>query len=171
MLDIQELISELMDDYGDYLKKTAYIMVRDAQIAEDLVQETFFSFYKSHHRFRRESSYKTYLYRILMNHVKMHLRKKKDILLEYSDDLNQVVTFESRLVGLMDLHDAIEGLGIKYSQVIVLYYFNEMKIEEIAKVLNVSNSAVKMRLKRAKDALETDLERRESHGKMATVNE
>ena len=75
MSERARLISSLMDEQGDYLKRTAYVMIGDIQIAEDIVQETFISFYKSAHRFREEASYKTYLYRIMVHLVRMYYSK------------------------------------------------------------------------------------------------
>lgn len=171
MNEIQRLIIQLMDDYGDYLKKTAYVMIGDRYLAEDLVQETFFGFYKSHHRFRKESSYKTYLYRILMNNIKMQYRKKRDIIFEEVDAIEPIVTFEDQVVYSMDLHQGINRLDMKQRQVIVLYYFNDMTVEEVSKVLNISRSAVKMRLKRGREALGTYLKGGESYEEMESSNE
>ncbi len=154
MKDIKVLMNELMNDHGDYLKRTAAVMVGDYQIAEDLVQETFMSFYKNRLQFKHQSSYKTYLYRILMNHIKMHFRKKRDYTMDPSMLLyHGIIEFEDRSIMAIDLRQALEKLKPDYRNVIVLYFFNEMKIEEIASVLDITKSGVKMRLKRAKEML------------------
>lgn len=158
MEDIKVLLTRLMDEYGSYLKQTAYVMVGDQSLAEDLVQETFFSFYRSHRQFRNEASYKTYLYRILMNHIKMHCRKKRPVAADEPSEMDfGMVTFEDHTVLLMDLHEAIRSLKSKYAEVIVLHYFNELTIEEISELQGVTKSGVKMRLKRAKEQLEKEL--------------
>lgn len=154
MKDIKVLMNDLMNEHGDYLKRTAVVMVGDYQIAEDLVQETFISFYKKRLQFNHQSSYKTYLYRILMNHIKMYFRKKRDYTMEPSVfEYHGMVEFENQAIRTIDLKQALEKLKPDYRNVIVLYFFNEMKIEEIASVLDITKSGVKMRLKRAKAML------------------
>jgi RNA polymerase sigma-70 factor (ECF subfamily) len=141
-----------MDEHSDYLKRTAYVMLGDRQIAEDLVQETFISFFRASHQFRKTASYKTYLYRILVNHVRMHYRKNKE---KYSETLDQQqhgeVVFEDRIILAMDIQRCLSQLKPKYREIIVLRYFNEMKIDEISAISNLTKSAVKMRLKRGRE--------------------
>ena len=171
MDDIKVLLIRLMDAHGDYLKKTAYIMVNDQQLAEDLVQETFFSFYRSKNRFRNESSYKTYLYSILMNQVKMNRRKKIPLVAfdPISTDYG-FVTFEEQTIQVMDLNNAVRSLKYKYAVVIVLYYFNDLKIKEISELLGITQSSVKMRLKRAKEQLFKKLKGGNQHEAMEKFN-
>jgi RNA polymerase sigma-70 factor (ECF subfamily) len=157
MDDIVILIEKLMADHSDDLKRTAYVMLGDEQLSEDVTQETFLSFYKNHHKFRGESSYKTYLYRILLNHIKMHWRKKTPQTLDSLIENSDVLIFEDLLVNVLDLHHALRQLKDTYKEVITLHYFNEYSIEEIAAILDLSNSNVKMRLKRGRDVLKKNL--------------
>lgn len=171
MEDIKALLTRLMDAYGDYLKKTAYIMVNDQQLAEDLVQETFFSFYRSYNRFRNESSYKTYLYSILMNQIKMYRRKKIPLVTfaPISTDYG-FVTFEEQIIQVMDLNNAVRSLKYKYTEIIVLYYFNDLKIKDISELLGITQSSVKMRLKRAKEQLFINLKGGNQHETLEKFN-
>lgn len=159
---ILTLMEQLMDDYGDYLKNTAYYMLGDLQLAEDLTQETFFSFYQNHHRFRKEASYKTYLYRILMNHIKMHHRKHKLHAVpidSVSIDPLLAINVEDLMISHIDLLTCIESLSKKDRDIIILYYFNDLSIEDISQVISANKSTVKMRLKRARTKLGALLEK------------
>lgn len=148
-------LESLMNEYGDYLKKTAYLYLGDLQIAEDMVQETFISFYKNSHKYNHKSSYKTYLYRILINNCKMYIRKNKFL---FSEDETIVTTsFENELVTKFFLTEQIRQLDQKSIEIITLYYFNEFSITEISDILNISKSGVKMRLQRARKKLENKL--------------
>ncbi len=159
MSDLAELTSWLIDEHGDYLKRTAYVMIGDRQIAEDLVQETFISFFKASHQFRKTASYKTYLYSILVNHVRMYYRKKRGIYFEVFDQQHYgEVIFEDRIILAMDMQHCLSQLKPKYREIIVLRYFNEMKIDEISAISNLTKSAVKMRLKRGREKLLSILE-------------
>ncbi|MDW7659904.1 MAG: RNA polymerase sigma factor [Bacillota bacterium] len=157
MDDIVILIEKLMAEHSNDLKRTAYVMLGDEQLSEDVTQETFISFYKNHHKFRGESSYKTYLYRILLNHIKMHWRKKTPQTLDSLIENSDVLIFEDLLVNVLDLHNALRQLKDTYKEVITLHYFNEYSIEEIGTILDLSNSNVKMRLKRGRDVLKKNL--------------
>lgn len=153
MKDIVALIEQLMNTYANDLKRTAYVMLGDHTLAEDVTQETFISFYKNVHRFRDESSYKTYLYRILINHVKMHWRKRIIKPLDDSDKLLEKVAFEEDLVTVMDLNAALKQIKPIHSEVITLHYFNQYSVEEVASILDLSQSNVKMRLKRGREEM------------------
>ena len=56
MNDIAALIEALMKAHASDLKRTAYVMLGDEALSEDVTQETFISFYKNHHQFRGASS-------------------------------------------------------------------------------------------------------------------
>lgn len=150
-----------MSLHGDYLKRTAYLLLRDYQLAEDMTQETFISYYKQS-SFKRKSSTKTYLYSILMNHIKMHCRKHKTLLIE--NDVNELrdhnrILFDEQLIEELDLKNALAKLKATYKLVIVLYYFDEFTIAEIAQILNCGQSSVKMRLKRGREQLRKSIEK------------
>lgn len=159
----QELI-DLMKLHGDYLKRTAYLMLKDEGLAEDMTQETFISYYKQN-EFRRRSTPKTYLYRIMMNHIKMYLRKHKNTVVErdLSIHKDEAFTFEARAVVQMDLEWALNELKDKYKVPLILHYYSDFTIKEISEVLNCTESGVKMRLKRCRDQLKKIL------GKEATL--
>lgn len=148
-----EWIRGLVDAHADYLKRTAYLMTGDQALSEDLVQETFLNLYRSGARFRHEASERTYLYRILMNQVKMHYRKRRWPTCPLEEGRDGSIAFEDRVVRIMDLHQALGQLKWSWRQVIILYYFNELGIDEIAAVLGLGGSAVKMRLKRGRERL------------------
>ncbi len=165
-----ELLEHLMTEYGDYLKRSAYLYLGDAQVAEDMTQETFIKFFDTMDYFRQESSYKTYLYRIIMNQCKMYLRKNKhelktgryESIQAIEKDLKgnrdkQSEGFENQVIQKQLISDKILGLDAKSREVVILYYYNEWTINEISDIINVSKSSVKMRLKRARDKLAVDL--------------
>jgi len=144
-------LEELMDKYGDYLKQTAFHILHDISLAEDMVQETFISYYHRN-QYKGKSSPKTYLYRILINHTKMYLRKygykKEEVYVS-----QETVEIEDYCVNKMDLSYALNRLSSKYKDVLILYYYNDLSISEISDIMNCSESGVKMRLKRGRAAL------------------
>ncbi len=127
MDDIVILIEKLMAEHSNDLKRTAYVMLGDEQLSEDVTQET------------------------------MHWRKKTPQTLDSLIENSDVLVFEDLLVNVLDLHHALRQLKDTYKEVITLHYFNEYSIEEIAIILDLSNSNVKMRLKRGRDVLKKNL--------------
>ncbi|HEY4552070.1 MAG TPA: sigma-70 family RNA polymerase sigma factor, partial [Bacillaceae bacterium] len=69
------LLRNLMNCYGDDLKRLAYLYVRDYGQCEDIIQEVFISCYKHLDSFRKESSYKTWLIRITINKCRDYQRR------------------------------------------------------------------------------------------------
>jgi len=146
----QDLI-ELMTIHGNYLKETAFYLTNDLHLAEDLTQDTFISFYKSR-QFLGKSSPKTYLYRILMNHIKMYKRKNKNILMAFDEyESKEYISIENDAINKLDVGRALAKLKPKYQEVMVFYYINDLSVEEISKVLGVGISTSKMRLKRGRE--------------------
>lgn len=144
-------LEALMDAYGDYLKRTAFMLTGDSHLAEDLTQETFISYYKHLDQFKGEATHKTYLYRILMNHIKMHARKHKNA--PSSLEIGGHISFENDLIATMDLQHALSKMKTDHQMVIWLHYYEDLSVAEIAKVLSITQSGVKMRLKRARESL------------------
>ena len=148
-------LEALMDAHGDYLKRTATMLTGDVQLAEDLTQETFISYYKHSDQYKGIASHRTYLYRILMNHIKMHTRKHKNT--PTSLDIGGVMAFENDLVATMDLQRALSTLSMDYQMVIWLHFYEDLTVVDIAKAVGITQSGVKMRLKRAKEQLKLAL--------------
>jgi len=157
MQDKLRWINEIMDEHGDYLKRTASISTGDASVAEDLVQETFLNFYRNSSRFRKEAKVRTYLYRILINNINMYYRNNKTKECSFEFDRAGSVSFENEIVDVMDINHAVSKLKPIYRQIVVLHYFEEMSIDEISQVMDIGKSAVKMRLKRSREQLRRHL--------------
>lgn len=129
----------------------------------DVSQEVFVKLYRFLHQFKQDR-FTTWLYKITLNATRDYYRKEQRELAK-EDELNaqrqtnflsaedDVLLFEEDKL----LHNAIQALDEKYRYPIVLYYFHELKYDEIAEVLNISLSTVKVRLLRAKEKLKAAL--------------
>ena len=162
--DEEDFFEGLMDKYGEELARLSYTYVKDYQIAEDIVQDVFMKIYLNKEKFRGESSYKTYLFRITINCCYDHLRSaayKKSKLIttlnnmfkstDHTEDL-VIRNSENYIVG-----KEILSLPIKDREVIIFYYYKDMSIDEIAYLLNISLNTVKTRLFRARRKLKDKL--------------
>ena len=154
-LDLQEWI----DSHGNRLLRSACLLCGDETEAQDLVQETFLQALKSAHRFRGDSAVYTWLHGILLNLCRRHFRKQKRLVFEEERILKE--TIQPRLADELDQHYyatgvavAIQKLSSEHREVIVLRYYGNLKIEEIARQTGVSVGTVKSRLHYAVRCLE-----------------
>ena len=146
-------IDYYVDEYGDYLFQMAYVYTKDIQLAEEVVQDVFIKFYNSN-QFEGRSSVKTYLTRMTINCCYDHLRKwkrRKAQFFEYfskSERHGEQFTIEQQERD--DILNAILKLPLKYREVLLLYYYDDLTVIEVASLLHIPESTVTTRLQRAR---------------------
>lgn len=163
---MDEMVFErLVCQYQKTLLRMCYLHLRDKDLAEDAVQETFIKAYRSMQSFRGDSSEKTWLMKIAMNVCcdihRSHWFKQIDF--RYTPDMlpQAVEPFEQEEETLVA---QIMQLPLKLREVILLYYYQNMSVMDIADSLGISQSSVSGRLKRAREKLRVLLERRDIRG-------
>lgn len=149
--------------YRDDVFRFAYLVVRDSNQAQDVVQESFLKIYRSIERFQFRSSFRSWLYRIVVNEAVTLLRRKKlkEILgLGTEGELNEPVgrewqpeeaAIESEMRSTLKW--AIAQLDPLHRSVVVLKYYHEFSDTEIAQVMGCPPGTVKSRLHRAKELI------------------
>ncbi|MCC5803893.1 sigma-70 family RNA polymerase sigma factor [Rossellomorea vietnamensis] len=159
-------ISELMDRYGKQLMNLAYTYCKDWGMSEDIVQEVFISAFKNIDTFKGRSSYKTWLYAITINKSKDFLRKpfmKEPFFQRMKNKVKPVhPTPEEHVIqkeGQHGLAAEVMSLPIKYREVIILHYYDDLSTKEVADLLNIPLSTAKTRIQRGRMALRKQLER------------
>ena len=167
----EEKIEWLMNEYGENVVRLAFTYTKQKQLSEDIAQEVFIKCYENLDNFRNESSYKTWLYRITVNLCKDKLRSwsfKNIILTEFfSKIMSPNKSPEMELVGLEEkrlVAEKILSLPLKYREVIILYYYEEMPYNQISDFLNLSIQTIKSRLHRARVLLKKSLEGNKKNG-------
>ena len=167
----EEKIEWLMDEYGENVARLAFTYTKQKQLSEDIAQEVFIKCYENLDNFRNESSYKTWLYRITVNLCKDKLGSwslKNIILTEFfSKIMSPNKSPEMELVGLEEkrlVAEKILSLPLKYREVIILYYYEEMSYNQISDFLNLSIQTIKSRLHRARVLLKKSLEGNKKNG-------
>ncbi len=155
-------LEQMMNQYGDYIARTCYIYLKDWALAEDAVQEVFIKAYKHMSEFRKESSEKTWLTSIAINICKNYVRtswfRKVQIGVEKTETYNMLEDELINQINQSELLKQVMDLPIKYREVILLYYYQDFKINEIAEILGISGSSIKMRLNRGRKKLKDDFE-------------
>jgi RNA polymerase sigma-70 factor (ECF subfamily) len=153
-----ESFENLVTRYQNKLLIFIYGVTHDKSLAEEIVQDTFFNIYKTISRVDVERKFSSYIYKVAKNIAISYLRKQKNDLslnetfglAAVSDDLYEdAVKKENQ----EKVWKALNLLEEKYREVIKLYYFKDLSYKEVARALSLPLNTVKIRLKRAKDAL------------------
>ena len=157
-----QAIEKLIQQYQTPLLRLCYIQLQDRTLAEDAVQETFLKAYKGFAQFRGESSEKTWLTRIAVNVCRDYHRGSwfRHTDRSITPDMLQIGT-EQPDTEDMDLSMAVMKLPRKMREAILLYYYQDMGTEEIAKVLGLTQSTVSYRLQKSREKLRKLLEGRD----------
>lgn len=139
----------------------AFRLCEDADDANDITQEVCIKIMKSLKTFRKESEFKTWIYRIAYNETLYFLRSKKEPIdiadIEFSLGENDVYEWDT--VSLeKSVHEAIDQLPPIDKTIILLYYFDDLKIREIADIIDMNENTIKTRISRAKVFLQPLLE-------------
>lgn len=155
----EQTLLRLMETYRNDLVRMAYLYLGDRALAEDATQETFLKAYRHLSSFRGESSEKTWLMRIAINTCR-DLRRSawfRRMRRTVSLDQAQITAAEDFFRDDTVLR-AVMALPQRDKQVILLRYYQEMKVAQIARVLHVPEANAASRLKRARDRLRQTLE-------------
>lgn len=135
------------------LYRVAYSYVKDEETALDMIQDAIEKAIRKIHTLEYEEYIKTWFYRILINRCIDNLKFKS---------IRQEILLEDYLINeedkeYIDIYRSIDKLKPKFKTVIVLRYFENMKLEEIAKITSTNVSTVKTRLYKALKDLKTEL--------------
>ena len=164
----EEELTRMVNQYQVGLKRLCFAYLRDKTLAEDAVQETFLKAYRSLSGFKGNASEKTWLSSIAINCCR-DIRRSAwfrhvdlSVSLETLPEPKEQPTEYDTALTL-----EVMRLPVRLREVILLYYFEQMTVFEIAETLKISQSAVSNRLKRARTklrkALGSEYERGERH--------
>ncbi len=145
--------------YGEILSYCRY-HCRDLSYAEDLAQETFLRFFGSLPGYRHVGKARNYLYTIAGNLCRDYYKKKKELPLEGRPEDFKGELQNSEAEGVIDkvaVEESLKSLPGELREVIVLYYFQGLKLKEISEVLHIGLPLAKYRLRQAKKRLEGQL--------------
>lgn len=150
-------IEELYQFHSDEILRLCYLYLKDYQLAEDALQETFFRVTKSIHQFEGNSSAKTWLIRIAINVCKTVILSQKNKPVEFAAEASfLMVKTADEIEQLIDksiVSQAIMRLDTPYREVILLHFYQELKLREIAKITGESITTVAYRLRQGKKRL------------------
>ncbi|OCA87562.1 RNA polymerase factor sigma C [Bacillus sp. FJAT-27225] len=170
-------LEALMDVYGDGVKSLIYSYVKDWGIASDLVQEVFVAVFQKLDSFEGRSSYKTWLYTIAINRSKDYLKSWHHRHVSAAEKVFSFLKDKGRTPeeevlasdANQQLLKAVWSLPLKYREILLLHYYQDLSISEISEALNLTASTVKTRLYRAQDKMRKTYTPTERGGKYESV--
>ncbi|MBR4027857.1 MAG: RNA polymerase sigma factor [Lachnospiraceae bacterium] len=150
--------------YADMLYRLALSYMNHKEDAEDVVQDVFTKYMCGLHFIRDKEQEKAWLIRVTINQCHDALRKRKYRTHSSLDEIKEVehtnqmqeytqIYYMEKENDISELMDMIQKLPEKYKSVIILHYLEGYSVEKTSKILKISLSAVKMRLKRSREFL------------------
>ena len=146
----REQLEKLMEEYGTQLLRMCAVYLRDADLAQDAVQDTFIKAWLNIDYFRGEAKMSTWLHRIALNECLTFLNKRQANTQLSIDDIHSEMTNSLETDPYFDGDEtqriflkAVHTLPEKQQMVFNLKYFKEMKYEEISQILGTSIGALK----------------------------
>mgnify|MGYP001375911085 CR=1 FL=1 len=158
-----EAFTKLIDVNKVKLYKIAYMYVKNEQDALDILSDTICKSYKSIKKLKDPKFFNTWLFRILINTATDKTKNNKKII--YIDDYEKIKSeftdkmceSDFNIPANIDLYRAIDTLDIKYKNIVILKYFQDMTIAQISKILNHPEGTIKVYLFRALKKLKIQL--------------
>jgi RNA polymerase sigma factor (sigma-70 family) len=161
----EEVIEWIIDQYGESIVRLAFTYVKDKGRAEDIAQEVFIKCYQHLHTFRGEASLKGWVYKITTNKCKDELRSwtfRKVKPSKYDQESFLTNQSAEEVVHSNQLEErisqAVLSLPVKYREVVILFYYENLPLKEICSMIQKSENTVKTRLRRARQLLKKKLE-------------
>jgi RNA polymerase sigma-70 factor (ECF subfamily) len=143
---------EAYQRYADAIYRHCYFRVYNEDLAKDLTQETFIKTWKYISEGKEVKSIKAFLYRVAVNIIIDHSRKKTALVLDQVKENEASIrldSVESAMIDNLEIKEIVamlDNLEEKYRQVIVMRYIDQLSPPEIAKVLGISTNAVSVKL-------------------------
>ena len=156
---MKEDIEQIIDEYSKHLLRIAYFYTKNRHAAEDIVQDVYIKFMQSD--YLESGQLRAYLTKMTVNKSKDYLKSwaYKKIQFETkwwmkATDHDHVIQQEER----SNIGAAILKLPLKYREPIILYYYEEMSVLQVAAILQINENTVKTRLRRGREQLRPVLE-------------
>lgn len=160
-----DALGDLFEIYKNFALKTVYLITGDIYASEDIVQEAFIKCYYNINDLKNIECFKSWFFKILTRMSWKYSNKSKKLVPKDSiyDEADIIADDNQEAKLIRDdefkmLHEAISNLELKQKTTIILYYFNNLSIKEISKIMGCFEGTVKSRLHTARKNLEAKLE-------------
>lgn len=148
-----ECFVKIVQEYKTAMFRLAFSIVLSKEDAEDVVSEAVLKAYSHLKDLRHVKKMKSWIFQIIVNESKNCLKKRNQMQFYEEMDYGSQQDEENS-----DLFEFVCQLEERFREVIILYYFEEFKVKEIARILGITEGTVKSRLSRARLKLKRYLE-------------
>lgn len=153
-IDDRKLLS-LIEVDKDRLYRIAYVYVKNEEDAKEIVQDAIYKGFLNIKKLKQVENFNGWITRILVNTAMTYLKKKNRFVYEGEEELKKCSITDENYIDLYEAVDKLQGLE---KTVIILKYFEDYRIIDIAKILDISESKVKNYLHKGLKSLRIELE-------------
>ncbi len=156
----KNVLENLYKEHFPRVYRTAFFVTGDHQMAEDVAQEAFLKAFANLHKLQERQKFGSWISVIASNHAVDLLRKNKKVF--FTDNMetyggeahtdNPTECWDKKETS-QEVRDALARLEPEEREIIVLKYFNELSIKEIASLIKAPSGTIKSRLFRARDKI------------------
>lgn len=149
----EKILTRCITEHKENVYRLAYSYVKNKDDALDIVQDSIYKAMTNLELLKNPDAVKSWFYRIVVNTALDFLRRNKKV---QAMDHEMIETYSPGAEDTymdIDLKRTLESLPDKYKSVIILRYFEDMKIEEVAAVLDENVNTIKTRLYQAHQLL------------------
>lgn len=150
----------LVEKYQLPLHRYVVFLIRDSDVADDVVQDTFIKAYKNIRGFNHKRKFSSWIYRIAHNTAMDTVRHNRSVQLDDKiiEELGASVDYNTAHkidadIAAKNIARCLPKLDVKYREPIVLYFIQKKTYQEISDILHISVTAVGVRINRAKQKL------------------
>ena len=154
-----EQFIDFIENNQEKFYRIAFSYLKNRDTALDVIHDSIVKALQKKHTIQKTEYFKTWFYRILINECLVYLRKNNRII--YFDNMSMYTNRHNSQPDIseyIDLYQALDKLPIKLKTVVLLRFFEDMKLEEIAQITGVNLSTVKSRLYKALKVLKINME-------------
>ena len=154
----EHAFTTIFNNYYEPLYRFAARIIREAEIAEGIVQEVYVKIWINKNKINLSYDLKTYLYSAVKNHCLNHIKKNKKFISveETSENPSPGISVEEKFIKdekIRAMNEAIERLPDRCKRIFMMKKYDELSYKEIAEILNISVNTVKTQMKRALKSL------------------
>ncbi|MEG0384477.1 RNA polymerase sigma factor [Solibacillus cecembensis] len=154
---LEQLFIDFVRDNKKQLYLFAYSYVKNEQDALDIIQDSIQKAWQSLHKIEKIAQLKSWFYQIVARTSIDFLRKMKRIQVMDEEEISYVSPQQQDTYEDVDLENAMDQLPYPLKEVIILRFFEDQKLEDVAIILNIPLSTAKSRLYKALKLLKIEL--------------
>lgn len=157
---------KMVEKYQNTIYRLCRSYLSNHEEAEDATQDIFLRAYKSLHKFNLEKRFINWLYTIAMNNLKtrysriLRFKEKKELLQQQPTPASETPeTLIEQKESMEEIRHIVRLLPANLKEIVILYYYEEMSVNQMSDVLGISRENVKSRLFRARKKIRGNLEK------------